>query len=175
MTKKPFIAFAIAFVFAGGLAAAPALAADEDAGSYDFEGIYLGGGVGLADSDGGGDKYASRIDSLYYPCRWMGFELGYAKIDAGTDGQEPDGLHISALPTYPLPWHNLSVYGQVGTLIGTFDEADGGESTKAEIAYGAGVAWHVLEKVVVRLGWEHIDIAVDEAEAFWLTAYYKLN
>lgn len=189
MKTKHIFAAAFAITLTAGLISTNAFAEDEGPQSP-LGGIYLGGSVGIADVDGislggiegtseesygGGEKFALRLDALWQACDYLGVELGYVKIDSGTDGQEPDGLHFSLLPTYTV-MDKLAVFGRVGTLIGTSGDRDGtNESTHAELTYGAGVAYQVMERIVLRLEWEHFDLGPTDAETFWLGALFKLG
>lgn len=188
MTSKKLFTGIAAAAFALVLSAGGAMA-EEDSGAIKNSGLFLGGGVGMAffdryvADDGieadlalsrkSEESAAYKLSAIWNLCEYGGLEIGYTKIDEGQDDQEPDGVTFSALPTYPLPWFNLSLLSRVGIIIATFGSGNNSE-TVTELTYGAGLGWQATDRISLRAEWERLDFE-EAVDVVWLSAYFRVS
>ncbi len=131
-----------------------------------LRGLYAGGGVGIAEPDGGGGEATWRLDVWFRAMRYFSLQLGYANLGDGGDGNgDVDGVTFSGVPQLPIgDW--LTLHAKAGVMSATVNN-----ETQTELTFGAGASIELPYKVGVRAEWEHYDFE-NQVNAAWLTLYY---
>ena len=184
--NKRSVAMAILFA----LAAAPAVAADNESG------LYVGAGVGrfnveiddvedVTDAIGSFDADDTTFKAFagwrFNP--YLGVELDY--IDLGNPEDFIDGRRVSAdvngFAPYlvgTLPIGPVELFAKAGYLFYDVkvdvDDLDIEDDSNEDLVYGAGIGLTVFEHLHARLEYEVIDIGeVDDANALWVSAAWR--
>jgi hypothetical protein len=144
-----FAVVAVAAMILGGTSTVQAAQKQEKGKAYD--GLYFNAGVGAEVTD---SRWAWQMNVGYAPCRYFALEGGYVYLGDTPDvNGGRDGFHIVAQPRIPI--HDLlTLFGKVGSVIGTFDNED-----HAVLTYGAGFAVHLPWNFEARLEYERYDLS----------------
>ena len=147
------------------------LAMSSVANANDYEGAFIGGGLGwsryqnLTDlsTDQSGierDAVSSRLMAGYTFNEFVGLEggdnwLGHANVDSQT--WRTDGWNLSVLPRYPLS-KDVSLLGELGVMrwYGTNDSKSVTDNGYAPI-YGLGVAYRLSDAVDLQARYRYFD------------------
>jgi OOP family OmpA-OmpF porin len=183
------------------LAAGPALAQrDDDRAGRNFDGFYIGGGVGdfssavdeinsLDDVDDVGIDFSDSDNAKKIFAGWnfnrfvavqadfvdFGNSSGFVTTSAsGTS--DVQGIAPSVVGTLPIG--PIELFGRVGVMFYEVDlNLTGGrviDESGEDLVWSAGLGIDVLDRMNIRLEYEEIDIQeLDEADALWLNVAWK--
>lgn len=155
-----------------GLAAAPAMAADN--------GFYAGGGIGYYQLDAGvygwdaGD-FAWKLMVGYDFIKYFGVEIEY--IDGGSPEDlgvsiDTDGWNFSAVGRYPFN-DQFNVFGKLGAMTWDVSAHPGGSSDSGtDFSWGLGAGWNIGEHFELRGEYQGLDVA-DGAEFWTVSGVYR--
>ena len=134
-----------------------------------LKGVYGAFGTGAGLTDGGDDvNLAWRMMVWYRPFEYFAGEIGYANVDQ--DHGDFDGLHLAAVPTFPIRPINLDVFGKIG---GFFNEDN-------HCALGLGAAYHLskgFEGWGFRFDYDRLNVEGEGGKSFdilTLSLFYQL-
>jgi hypothetical protein len=183
------------------LTAGPALAQrDDDRAGRNFDGFYIGAGVGdfssavdeidnLDDVDDGGIDFSDSDNARKVFAGWnfnrfvavqadfvdFGDASGFVSTSArGTS--DVQGIAPSVVGTLPIG--PIELFGRVGLMFYEVDlNLTGGrviDESGEDLVWAAGLGFDVLDRLNLRLEYEEIDIQeLDEADALWLNVAWK--
>ena len=154
-----------------GLAAAPAMAADN--------GFYAGGGIGYYQLDAGGGwdggDFAWKLLVGYDFMKYFGVEIEY--IDGGSPEDfgvsvSSDGWNFSAVGRYPFN-ESFNVFGKLGAMAWNADVGQGfGSDSGTDFSWGLGAGWNIAEHFELRGEYQGLDVA-DGAEFWTVSGVYR--
>jgi len=147
------------------------LAMSSVANANDYEGAFIGGGLGwsryqnLTDlsTDQSGierDAVSSRLMAGYTFNQFVGLEAGYNWLGhANVDSQtwRTDGWNVSVLPRYPLT-KDISLLGELGVMrwYGTNDSKAVTDNGYAPV-YGVGAAYRLSDALDLQARYRYVD------------------
>lgn len=183
-----------------GLTAGPVLAQDDDRAGRNFDGFYLGGGVGdfsaaldeidaLDDIDDVGIDFSDGDNATKLFVGWnfnRFFAVQADYVDFGESSgfvapsvsgtSDVQGLAPSVVGTLPIG--PIELFARVGMMFYEVDlNLTGGrvvDESGEDLVWSAGIGLDVLDRLNLRLEYEEIDIEeLDEADAIWLNVAWK--
>lgn len=154
-----------------GLAAAPAMAADN--------GFYVGAGVGYDQVDAGGGwdggDFAWKLFVGYDFIKYFGVEIEW--IDGGSpksDGITADisAWNFSAVGRYPFD-DSFNVFAKLGAMDWEANPDRGfSDENGTDFSWGVGAGWNVTEHFELRGEYQGADI-LEGADIFMLSGAYR--
>jgi OOP family OmpA-OmpF porin len=197
MTKGTTVAAVLLTLMAG-----PALAQedDEDRAGRNFDGFYIGAGIGdysssvdeinsLDSIDDAGVDFsdgdnAMKVFAGWHFNRFFAVQADYVDFGESSGAVSPSvsgtsdvqGIAPSIVGTLPIG--PIELFARVGMMFYDVDLNLGGgrliDESGEDLVYAAGIGIDVLDRLNLRLEYEEIDIAeLDESDALWLNVAWK--